>query len=180
MFLSEIPVDIYCSISDAASCGNINYLERILLLCDNNITKHAINSALTTACCSGWVEMVQWLLKNGADPNIKDELGKTSLYWIFAGNGWNIGHKYRTNYPEKYIEIFKIMFRYGMKIDYTQIELARLEINSNYHHLLPILNLYNKSANIIQKQFKKSCYDPDYIMCKNIMKKYFLTCISFS
>lgn len=167
MPLPKISLIANCQITDAASCGRIDYLEKAL----KKHKKATPDHALMSACCGGWVDMVMWLIEHGANPNLVDNSGKTALFWIVSGDGWSVDNENRANQPERYTELLEYMISKGMRLNITDILMAKQENNSNYEHLKPILDRYNNAAITIQRQMYKSRWDPKYKMCRDIFNK---------
>ena len=138
MSLSRIPELAFMHIDDAAVCGSIKYMQRAL----ERWTQATPSHGLHTACCSGWVDLVKWLLQRGANPNVKSN-GKSPLYWIIAGDGYAVGDEGRANTPDQYEELLKIMLEYGLVLDHNEIIAASKAKNTNYYYLRPILEEYS-------------------------------------
>ena len=142
MSLAKIPELAIMNIDDAAVSGSIEYMQRALEKWNQATPSHGLHSA----CCCGWVDLVKWLLEEGANPNIK--LNKRSpLYWIIVGDGYAIDDKYRSNTPDKYQELLKIMLEYGLVLDQEEILAASKVKNNNYYYLKPILDNHISSLN---------------------------------
>lgn len=174
---------IYNAFIDACSNNVVDIVDYLLNKCKNTLLN--INEGLLAACCSGNLETVELLLHSGADPNYKNEYGKTALFWTIAGDGWPVGDVYRANSPERYAEQLILLVKYGCKLNSRQIKLAKEEKNNNYEYLKDLIKKLKTeyktrelAAKKIQRQLMKCMYNPDYKLCRNILKTYYDTYIA--
>jgi len=94
----------------AARVGDLD-TARVLLAAGANVNDRTAEdgSALVVATASGHEQLAQFLLENGANPNVADALGVTALHWALqeglqglsgSGDGPTDRFWYRSNMPE--------------------------------------------------------------------------------